>query len=327
MTDIHDSPDREGESSSKEDHKMTPNVLLKTPEIFSQLHLVRDNDNPDCYSYHLDPSLPAAYSLLGDSKTIEPLYRKDHTLVLMGAAVEGLVGDEEETRQQLASCTVKRKVFWERKSTLPLWTQLKIFSHTEGYEGAESQSENGVDVQVFWTSSQLEAKWAMSVPLPQPNVDPQTPILEPASEKNTVESEEIVEKNDPQFYSVVLKSKPARAHQRTPTVYHEKTFEWMQDSPGRSFKLTFSPEDSPVAEFILEASEQRKAQGVKGQLFFRDYCGKEWEGVVLASLGALMYIQDLKGLDNLTSTSGLDKDFESAASCPYGNAFEYADGS
>lgn len=289
-------PEQGAESSSDEGSESPPDVLLKTLDLFSQLHLIRDIENPSCYGYHLEPSLPSAYSLSDDAYLRGSLDENDRTLVLMGAAIEGLDGEDSETRKQLASCTMKKITPKSGKEDEKLLeTQLKIFPQYEGVERAVTAE--GVEVEVFWTSIHLNAKWSMPVPLPKPKVEPQISILKMPSalKKGALGSEQ----KDPSFYSVVPQSKSTPRLQRRPTIYDEKSFEWTQASPGTSFILSSSPENSPLAEFILEVSEQKKALGVKGQILFRDYCGKEWEGVVLTSLGALVYVQDMMGWDNL----------------------------
>lgn len=299
-----DGPEQGAESSGDEGSQSPPNVLLKTPDLFSQLHLVRDIENPSSYGYHLEPSLPPAYSLSDDAYLRGSLDENDRTLVLMGAAIEGLDGEEHETRKQLASCTMKKIVPRGGKQDEKLLeTQLQIFPHFEGVERAVTA--DGVGVEVFWTSIHLNAKWSMPVPLPKAKVDlqadSQIPILgSPAPRKEAKKVPQMVEKNDqdPAFYSVVPQNS-SRKLQRRPTLYHERSFEWAQASPGASFILSSLPDNSPLAEFILEVSEQKKALGVEGQLLFRDYCGKEWEGVVLSSLGTLVYMQDMMGWDNL----------------------------
>ncbi|KAG9232760.1 hypothetical protein BJ875DRAFT_465901 [Amylocarpus encephaloides] len=73
---------------------------------------------------------------------------------------------------------------------------------------------------------------------------------------------------------------------------------WEQNSLKARFKLTSRSQSSSsgspdqlLAEFIAETSDEKKTEGLRGQLLFRGYQGKDWEAAVLCSLGVMIDIR------------------------------------
>ncbi|EPE29849.1 hypothetical protein GLAREA_01009 [Glarea lozoyensis ATCC 20868] len=247
--------------------------------LFSKLHLIQDLSQNSSYGYHLNPILPPQYQFtVGANKPNLPNQEIPDHYTLLGSGLEGL---EEETRNELASCVTNGTY---------LGTE-----HEEGLNMAANVAVTvGVGERILldlkWSLDRISAAWCMEVEVKEPVVDAEatptsssspttTGILTPTS---SISSPIDVGRRIPSL-SINVISTP-------PPIKRLCTFRWFQAS-HTNFKLLASSDTSEsilVAEFVAETSSEKRARGWKGQLLFRDYFGREWEAVVLCSVGLMV---------------------------------------
>jgi hypothetical protein len=251
--------------------------------LFSKLHLIQDLSQNSSYGYHLNPLLTPQYQFtVGANKPNLPNQEIPDHYILLGSGLEGL---EEETRNELASCVT---------NTTYLGTEndegLNMAAHVAITVGVD---EN-ILLDLKWSLERISAAWCMEVEVKEPVVDVEatpTSSISSATTEMLTPTSSISSPIDAgrRFPSLSLKiSTPP------PPIKRLYKFQWHQAS-HTNFKLlasSGSSENSLVAEFIAEMSSEKRARGWKGQLLFRDYYGREWEAVVLCSVGLLV---DLKG--------------------------------
>jgi hypothetical protein len=297
--------------------------------LFSKLHLIQDSTKECSYGYHLNPLLPPVYRF---SEITDETFTIDQTpskFVLLGSGLEGF---EEETRNELATCDTNPTglaIGLEDQYT----THFSSFITVPSYDGAEDI----VSVNLIWSSSHLSASWSMEVqPRDALISKPFTSTFGENYEKYSIldrtdgnggldqnsksKAKRLGEEGDPAENTESAASPASNLPHSSPSpielprIQTLTTFQWSQASPIARWKLTASPatslsssSSSPtttsptpstlVAEFIMDTSPKNRAQGSKGQLVFRDYYGREWEAVVLCSVGNMVDVRDEAVLD------------------------------
>jgi hypothetical protein len=291
----------------------TQKVNHSNEGMFSRLHLVQDTAEECAYAYHLNPLLPAVYRFSAVTEATQTTTKETPSrFILLGS---GLEGEEEETRKLMASCVTSSTTPHEDRNMMASQISITIPSY--------DRIENTVLIEASWTSEQISATWSMEVEQTESIVATTSiPPIEEIDDKTelaqkTEEGPKYPEKTDPPPpYHEKQSSTPPPIEPPPPPILSTLrsgssrklvAFHWQQVSRLARFKLYATPTSSSsssssialVAEFIVETSPEKRVQGSKGQLLFRDYCGREWEAVVLCSVGLLINLRAEEGSEGV----------------------------